>query len=79
MAFDNKAFLFNSIDFLLGGESLIQIRAKDIQYHSLDIKKVRGNEWMIRILNLTLPVLLILIWGIVRQRVRISRNRKPLA
>ncbi len=79
MAFDNKAFLFNSIDFLLGGESLIQIRAKDIQYHSLDIKKVRGNEWMIRTLNLTLPVLLILIWGIVRQRVRISRNRKPVA
>jgi ABC-2 type transport system permease protein len=78
MAFDNKAFLLNSIDYLLGGESLIQIRAKDIQYHSLDIKKVRGNELLIRILNLALPVLLILLWGIVRQRIRIARNRKPL-
>lgn len=78
MAFDNKAFLLNAIDYLMGGESLIHIRAKDIQYHSLDIKKVRGNELNIRILNLVVPVLLILLWGFIRQRIRVFRNRKPL-
>jgi gliding-associated putative ABC transporter substrate-binding component GldG len=76
MAFDNKAFLLNCLDFLLGGESLIHIRAKDIQYHSLDLKKVKGNEWNIRLINLVLPVLVILFWGIIRQRIRMHRNRK---
>lgn len=79
MAFDNKAFLFNALDYLMGGESLIHIRAKDIQYHALDIKKVRNQEWLIRLLNLGLPVLLVLVWGLIRQRLRILRNRKPLS
>lgn len=76
MAYDNKSFLLNCMDYLLGGESLIHIRAKEIQYRALDIRKVRGKEMNIRLINLAGPVLLILIWGMVRHRLRIVRNRK---
>jgi ABC-2 type transport system permease protein len=64
MAFDNKSFLLNCIDFLMGGESLIYIRAKEIQYRSLDIKKVRDHEFTWRMINLVAPVALIILWGI---------------
>lgn len=75
MAFDNKSFLLNCIDYLMGGESLIHIRAKEIQYRSLDIKKVRDKELTWRIINLLAPVALIFLWGIMHSWRR-SRNNK---
>jgi len=71
MAYDNKSFLLNCIDYLLGGESLIHIRAKEIQYRALDQKKVRGNENLWRTLNLAGPVVIILLMGLI-----LAWNRK---
>jgi hypothetical protein len=63
MAYDNKTFILNAIDYLLGGESLINIRAKDLQYRALDLQKVKGKENLIRILNLGAPLLLLILFG----------------
>ena len=75
MAFDNKSFLLNCIDYLMGGESLIHIRAKEIQYRALDIKKVRGKENTWRMLNLLAPVALIILWGLILNWRRSRRNK----
>lgn len=75
MAFDNKSFLLNCIDFLMGGESLIYIRAKEIQYRSLDIKKVRDREFTWRMINLVAPVALIILWGIGQSWRRRRKNK----
>jgi gliding-associated putative ABC transporter substrate-binding component GldG len=76
MAYDNKTFILNAIDYLLGGESLINIRAKDLQYRALDLQKVKGKENLIRILNLGAPLLLLILFGWSRAWRRGIVNKK---
>jgi hypothetical protein len=60
----------------LGGESLINIRAKDLQYRALDLQKVKGKENLIRILNLGAPLLLLILFGWSRAWRRGIVNKK---
>jgi ABC-type uncharacterized transport system involved in gliding motility auxiliary subunit len=76
MAYDNKTFILNAIDYLLGGERLINIRAKDLQYRALDLQKVKGKENLIRILNLGAPLLLLILFGWSRAWRRGIVNKK---
>ncbi|MCS7074370.1 MAG: Gldg family protein, partial [Bacteroidia bacterium] len=74
MPFDNKTFLINCIDYLMEKEALTELRAKDLKIRTLDKEKVKENVLLIQIINVVLPVVLVIGFGLVRFYVRKKRN-----
>jgi gliding-associated putative ABC transporter substrate-binding component GldG len=75
MPLDNKTFLMNCVDYLLGNSALTDIRDKKVKIHILDYKnKVEGNERLIQILNLGAPVAVVLLFGFFRFSIRKKKN-----
>lgn len=62
--YGNKEFLINSVNYLLGDSSLINVRSRSIKIRKLDAEKVstQGHFW--QIFNIGVPVLLTFIFGI---------------
>ncbi len=76
MPFDNKQLIMNCIDYLAGDLSMTEIRSKDIQFRSLDREKVRPNILNIQILNIAVPVLMVIVFGVIRYYQRRARYGK---
>jgi len=68
--YGNKVFLLNAIDYLLDDGGLINVRSKQITLRMLDGKKVQENRLRWQLLNLALPVLLLLAFGLIRNQWR---------
>lgn len=76
LPYDNKALIMNAMDFVTGDEALTQIRSKEIVTRRLDKDKIRENTTLIRIVNIALPLLLILIFAILRHWLRARQYRR---
>lgn len=73
---DNVNMLVNSIDWLSDDTGLIELRTKGITSRPLD-QLEDGRKTFLKYLNFLLPVLIILIYGIVRgQRTRTLRYKR---
>jgi ABC-2 type transport system permease protein len=68
--YGNKVFLMNAIDYLLDDAGLINVRSKQITLRMLDGKKVTEEKGRWQLLNLGLPVLLLVLFGIGRYQWR---------
>ena len=78
MPADNKPFLMNCLEWLINDDSYTEMRAKRAPIYALSGKKVQGNENVIRIVNIVLPVLLSFGLGICLFLIRKRRNAKRL-
>ncbi len=70
-SFGNKDFVLNSLNYLLDNSGIIDLRTKVIEERPLDalcIKDEGHLKW--QLLNLGLPILLVLLFGIIRFFVR---------
>lgn len=76
MPYDNKAMLMNAIDYLAGDVALTQIRAKEVEVRLLDKDKVIQYTWLIRAVNLVLPIVLIALFGFTRAYLRKRKNER---
>ena len=65
--FANKEFVENCLEYLVNTANLSEARAKDYTLRLLDPKKVAAQKTNWQIINLALPVLLIIIFGIIYQ------------
>ena len=65
--FANKEFVENCLEYCINNAGLSEARAKDYTLRLLDPKKVTGQKTNWQIINLALPVLLIIIFGIMYQ------------
>ena len=65
--FANKEFVENCLEYLINTANLSEARAKDYTLRLLDPKKVTEQKSTWQIINLALPVLLIIVFGIVYQ------------
>lgn len=75
--FDNTQFIVNCINYLCADDDLLQLRAKNFKIGNLDNEKIRNKKTFWAILNITLPLLLITIMGIVlivMRNVRFSKK-----
>ena len=63
--YGNKEFLINSLNYLLDDTGLINIRNKKVTIPFLDTKKVMEQKTKWQLLNIGLPVLLTLIFGVL--------------
>ena len=63
--YDNKDFLINCVNYLLDDSGLINIRSKDVDLPLLDKEKVYENYTRTQMLNIGLPILILLLFGVV--------------
>ncbi len=68
--FGNKEFLLNTIDYLLDDNGLIELRNKNIQINLLDKKKAYQEKTYWQFINIILPLMVILTFGLVFKYLR---------
>jgi gliding-associated putative ABC transporter substrate-binding component GldG len=71
--FANKDLLMNMMAFLTDENGLIKARNKEIRIRPLDKEKIASEKFKWQFINLGVPIVLILIYGIVRTIVRKKR------
>lgn len=68
--FGNKDFLLNSISYLVDGSGLVGIRSRELKLRLLDMSKVNASRLQWQIINVALPVILIILFGIILSYLR---------
>lgn len=71
--FGNKTFVMNCVDYLVDESGLITLRAKDIKYRPLDNGRVKTERLNWQLLNMVVPVVAIIIFGLIFNYVRKRR------
>ena len=74
--FGNKNFVLNAVDYLTDGTGLINVRSKELKLRLLNKAKVKKDRTKWQIINLAVPVLLIIVFGIVQNRIRKAKYAK---
>jgi gliding-associated putative ABC transporter substrate-binding component GldG len=64
--FANKDFLTNATDYLLDESNLISLRTKEIKLRPLNRVKVKEEKSKWQLINLVLPLVLLLLFGLTR-------------
>jgi ABC-2 type transport system permease protein len=70
MAFGNKNFLLNAVNYLCDDEEILQVRSKDFKMRLLDSNRILKQKTNWQVLNLMLPLLLIDVLGALLVSVR---------
>jgi len=68
--FANEDFVINTLSYLTDDQGLINARAKEIKIRPLDKVEVENNALFYQLLNLVLPIVLIVIFGIIKAFIR---------
>lgn len=65
--YGNKDFILNAIDYLLEEDALIDVRTRELKMRLLDVQKINRERSFWQIVNLVTPVLLIILFGLIKQ------------
>lgn len=68
--FANRDFLLNSIEYLVSKPGIIEIRNKDIVLRLLDTQKVKKQKTTWQFINIGLPIVVMLLFGLIYQQIR---------
>lgn len=71
--FANQELLLNAVNYLVNGKGLIATRNKEVKIRPLDKEKIRVGRTKWQVINLALPLVLLLVYGVVRS---VLRKRK---
>lgn len=71
--FGNKDFILNAVNYLTDESGLITIRSRDLRLRLLDMTKVGDNKMLWQLFNVTVPVLLVLLFGVILSVIRRRR------
>ncbi|WP_231961684.1 gliding motility-associated ABC transporter substrate-binding protein GldG [Urechidicola croceus] len=71
--FGNKDFLLNSINYLLDDSGLINVRSKTVDLKILDREKSFKNRTFYQLLNVLLPIIITLIFGLIFNYLRLKK------
>jgi ABC-2 type transport system permease protein len=74
--FANRDFLLNCLEYLTSKTSIIQTRNKEIVLRLLDNKKVETEKTIWQLVNIALPIILVILFGLVYQQSRRYRFMK---
>ena len=76
--FGNQEFFQNLVDYLMGDNSVLDIRSRQIDIKEIDKEKIKLNAGFYKVINMTLPIALILllalIWNMLRKNKYIQQN-----
>lgn len=68
--YGNKEFLVNCINYMLDDSGLINIRSKTVAIPLLDAQKIAGQKTKWQLINVGLPVLLTVVFGLLFSYIR---------
>lgn len=68
--FANQDFFQNCVEYLTDSAGILESRSKDFTLRLLDAKKVEDNRTLWQMINIGLPILLVLLFGLIYQAVR---------
>lgn len=71
--FGNKKFLLNAINYLCDDENLTAIRSRALEIRLLDRKKAEAERTKWQFINVGIPILLIILFGILNAYLRKKR------
>ena len=66
----NKDFFLNSLEYLTNPSNILQLRAKEFTLRRLDMKRVEDERTQWQLLNIAVPIVLIIIFGVIYQQFR---------
>jgi ABC-2 type transport system permease protein len=75
--YGNKDFLLNAISYLADDTQLISIRSREIKMRLLNTTKANASRLNIQVINIAIPILLIVLFGIFIAIQRKQRYQKP--
>jgi ABC-2 type transport system permease protein len=64
-SFANKAFLQNTLEYMIGNAGIVALRNKEVALRLLNPQKVSEQRTLWQLINIAVPVLLVLVIGIV--------------
>ncbi len=71
--FNNKNFLLNCIDYLTNNLNNIETRGKQVKLRLLDAQKVKSEKTFWQSINIGIPILIMILFGIVFTVIRVKR------
>ena len=71
--FANEDFIMNAIEYMLDDKGVILSRNKEIVLRPLDKVKIQSERRKWQVLNLLMPVIVLLVFGVIRNFVRKKR------
>ena len=71
--FGNKEFLLNAINYLCGFDELMESRSKEFKLRMLNRAKITEQRTLWQMLNVAVPVLIILVFGLIFNALRKRR------
>jgi ABC-2 type transport system permease protein len=77
-SFGNKDLVLNVVNYLCDDSGLISVRSRELKLRMLDTAKVAKPRIFWQIFNILLPVLLIVLFGIVKYRLRKRAFARPI-
>jgi len=74
---DNVSLLVNSIDWLSDDTGLIDLRTKEVTSRPLE-EMDEGKRSLLKWLNFLLPIILVLVYGVIRMQIRRNKRIKRM-
>jgi hypothetical protein len=74
--FGNQEFFQNLTDYMLGDNSVLGIRSRQIDIHAIDKEKVKTDGNFYKVMNILLPVILVLIFAFIMSYIRKRKYAK---
>jgi ABC-2 type transport system permease protein len=71
--YGNKNFILNAMNYLCDDSGLISARSKEIKLRLLDINKLKKEKFKWQFINVVLPILMVVLYGLARYY---SRKKK---
>ena len=69
----NKDFFMNCMDYLVNPSDILQTRSKEFTLRLLDPKKAVDEKTKWQLINIALPIILIVLFGLLYQQMRRQR------
>ena len=68
--FGNQEFFQNVTDYMMGDNSVLDLRSRQIEIHEMDNDKVKNDGTFYKLMNVGLPIVIILLFGFVMSYMR---------
>ena len=73
--YGNRDFVLNCIEYLVNPSGILEARSKDFALRLLDPKKTDEQKGLWQIINIAVPIIIVLLFGLVYQLIRKRRYR----
>lgn len=75
--YGNNTFFLNAVDYLLGQDNLVNLRARETVFRPLDENKIKdGRKSFWQFINILLPLLILIILGLLQFFIRRAKYSK---